>query len=91
MSQRTRILEYLQNNKSITPIDALKEIGCFRLAARIWDLKHLEGHNIKSITECSTNRNGEKKHYSRYILMDNEKELTCTCDTDKSTDVSKLG
>ena len=46
MSQEKRILEYLKEGNSITPLDALNRFGCFRLGARIWNLKH-SGHNIK--------------------------------------------
>ena len=42
----------MQAGNSITPMDALKLFGCFRLGARIWDLEQA-GHKIKheSVTE----------------------------------------
>ena len=46
-SQKAAILAHLKTGRSITPIDALREYGCFRLGARIYDLKD-EGHNIYS-------------------------------------------
>jgi hypothetical protein len=39
------ILSHLQKGMAITPLEALAEYGCFRLAARIAELKSL-GHNI---------------------------------------------
>ncbi len=39
MSQRAQILRDLKRGKSITPMNALKEYGCFRLAARIAELR----------------------------------------------------
>ena len=45
MTQTQRILIYLQLGKQLTPIDALKKFGCFRLAARISDLRS-QGHTI---------------------------------------------
>ena len=45
MTQTQRILIYLQSGKQLTPIDALKKFGCFRLAARIADLRK-DGHTI---------------------------------------------
>lgn len=54
MSQSARILEHLRLHGAITPMDALRKFGCFRLGARIWDLKH-QGHKIKS-TRVSANR-----------------------------------
>lgn len=41
-SQRKKIKQHLQAGKTITPIDALKKFGCFRLGACIWELRVLE-------------------------------------------------
>ena len=49
-SQRKMIKEYLLSGGSISPLDALKRFGCFRLGARIWDLRHKEGMDIKKET-----------------------------------------
>jgi hypothetical protein len=49
-SQSKMIKEYLLSGGSISPLDALKMFGCFRLGARIWDLRHKEGMNIKKET-----------------------------------------
>jgi hypothetical protein len=38
-TQNQQIKAYLSNGKSITPLDALSKFGCFRLAARISDLR----------------------------------------------------
>jgi hypothetical protein len=46
-TQTESILEYLQAGNKLTPLEALNKFGCFRLGARIWDIKHL-GHDIKS-------------------------------------------
>lgn len=46
-SQKARILAYMQAGNRITPIEALEKYGCFRLGARIADLKE-EGYDIKS-------------------------------------------
>ena len=45
MSQNKQIADYLNKGKKLTPIDALNKFGCFRLAARIADLRN-EGMNI---------------------------------------------
>ncbi|MBT4643721.1 MAG: hypothetical protein HOC09_33375 [Deltaproteobacteria bacterium] len=47
MSQNDRILIHLLGGYKITPLDALQHFGCFRLAARIDELKK-RGHNIIS-------------------------------------------
>lgn len=38
-SQKARILEYMKQGHSISPIEALNLFGCFRLGARIADIK----------------------------------------------------
>jgi hypothetical protein len=38
-TQCNLILNHLKNGLSINPIQALKMFGCFRLGARIYDLK----------------------------------------------------
>lgn len=46
MTQNEWILNELQS-RPLTPIDALNGIGCFRLAARISDLRQC-GHEIET-------------------------------------------
>ena len=46
-SQNKMILTFLRRGKWITPLKALYDLGVYRLAARIRDLKN-QGHNIKS-------------------------------------------
>jgi len=62
-SQTNQILNYLSNGKGITPIDALNRFGCFRLAARIADLRKC-GHLI--FTDSIT-KNG--KTFASYKLV----------------------
>jgi hypothetical protein len=38
-TQKQEILEFLQTGREITPMDALGHFGCFRLAARIDELR----------------------------------------------------
>ena len=40
MSQNKQIADYLNKGRKLTPIDALNKFGCFRLAARIADLRN---------------------------------------------------
>jgi len=47
ISQNTAILNYLQSGHSITPVDALNKFGCFRLGARIYELRK-RGFDISS-------------------------------------------
>lgn len=67
MTQCEKILRYLEDYGSITPLDALREFGCMRLGARIWDLKRA-GHDIERTLEAGRNRYGEETRYARYTL-----------------------
>lgn len=62
MNQADAILEHLKRGDAITPIDALNLYGCFRLAARIDDLRK-SGHFIE--TEI-IKKDGKK--YARYYI-----------------------
>lgn len=61
-SQNERILDYLKQGYAITAVEALGMFGCFRLAARISDLRRI-GYRINS---NSINSNG--KRYVSYQL-----------------------
>lgn len=63
MIQSAAILRYLRDYGSITPREALDELGCFRLAARIHDLR-LEGHLIVAETVKAGG-----KAFARYRLV----------------------
>lgn len=61
------ILMHILKYGSITHLEAEKEYGCARLAARIADLRR-EGHAITSTMVEGKNRRGEPTHYARYEL-----------------------
>ena len=66
-SQNKNILKYLQGGNSLTPLEALKLFGCFRLGGRIYDLKKA-GHPIKTqIIEVRTSL-FETKRVAKYYL-----------------------
>lgn len=55
-TQTAQILAHLKTGRSITPLDALEWFGCFRLGARIYDLKQ-DGHNIvKDMVETDSGK-----------------------------------
>jgi len=66
-SQDSRVWEYLQTNGSITQLDAIIDLGVYRLASRIYNLKQM-GVNISSKTINVENRFGETCHVSEYRL-----------------------
>lgn len=45
MTQAEQILAALKRGRAITPLEALNEWGCFRLAARVGELRE-QGHAI---------------------------------------------
>ena len=63
-SQNKQIRKWLRSGRKLTPLDALYQFGCFRLSARIYDLRK-EGMAIKSETIAITSA-GKVKHVSRY-------------------------
>lgn len=69
LTQCERVLRHLNDNGSITALEAMQEYGIMRLASRISDLKNM-GYEIISITETSKNRYGEAVHYSKYMLAE---------------------
>lgn len=69
MTQTEKILHHIEQYGSITPIDALREYGCMRLASRVSDLKRA-GFPIISEIETSKNLNGEPVRYARYSLKE---------------------
>lgn len=64
MSQTAQILAMLKRGP-VTPLDALRQANCFRLAARIAELRQ-QGHDIE--TETVTTPTG--KHIASYKLKE---------------------
>ena len=66
-SQKQLILEYLKAHGSITPMEAIDHCDrCFRLSARIFDLR-AEGHNIITMDKDS---DGNPINYAIYRLKE---------------------
>lgn len=70
-TQNRMILDYIAEFGSITPLDALRDLGVMRLASRISDLKRL-GYPIESKTEPVMTRYGKKTYVKRYSLREGE-------------------
>jgi|TARA_B100000085_G_C18476717_1_gene485465 hypothetical protein len=68
-SQNAMILNFLESGGSLTPIEALEKFQCFRLAARMNDLRN-KGYVIQ--TEILKDDNG--KSYASYSLPKNYKQ-----------------
>lgn len=64
MAQTAMVLAYLKKHKTITPMVALRKLNCFRLAARIFDLK-TDGYQIT--TKIKTDKKNNKR-WAEYML-----------------------
>lgn len=62
-SQNKSILAWMKQGNAITPLIALNRFGCFRLSARIKDLRDI-GYNISREIICEN-----EKHYASYSLI----------------------
>ena len=67
MRQCELVLKYMEDFGSITPLDAVKDLGIMCLAERIRDLRKA-GVKIVSTPESSKNRYGKNVRYTRYSL-----------------------
>lgn len=61
------ILDYMDEFGSITPLEAIRDLGVYRLASRISDLKK-KGYPIQSDWETVPNRRGKTTNIKRYSL-----------------------
>ena len=66
MSQCERLLDRLERGP-ITPMEAWNELGVYRLAARVHDLR-VAGHNVCKQNVTVSNRFGEKCKVASYWL-----------------------
>lgn len=66
-TQCEKVLEYMRTFGSITQLDALKDIGCMRLASRISDLR-CQGYSIGRRIKTSKNRYGDSVSFAEYYL-----------------------
>lgn len=66
-TQNQRILDYIDEFGSITQLEAIRDLGCMRLASRISDLRR-EGYAIKSEFVPVKNRYGETCRIKRYSI-----------------------
>lgn len=68
-TQCQKIIRYMQKFGSITPLEAISDIGCMRLASRINDIKKM-GYKVKTEHIDGFNRLGEATHFARYSLQE---------------------
>lgn len=66
-TQCARVLKYMEDFGEITSAEAISDLGCYRLGARIWELK-AQGYRIKRRMVKGRNRYGEPISYAAYFL-----------------------
>jgi hypothetical protein len=69
ITQCEMIEEYINEYGSISALEALRDLGVYRLASRIADLKK-QGHKIESEMVSVATRNGGRTHIARYSWAD---------------------
>ena len=67
-TQKQRILDYVEEFKSISRREAFLDLGIVELSSRIGELEAM-GHRFDRKTESSQNRYGEEVTYTRYTLI----------------------
>ena len=67
-TQNKRLLAYLAEHKYITALEAINELGIYRLASRICDLRHI-GYKIASEMITVKNRFDEDCRVKRYWIV----------------------
>ena len=69
VSKCNKIIDYMNNHGSITQFEAASMIGCYRLSARIFDLKE-RGYAIKKIMVVKKNEEGNTVQFAKYMFED---------------------
>lgn len=69
VSQCNKIINYMNQHGSITQVEAANVIGCYRLSARIFDLKE-RGYSIKKIMCVKKNDEGNTVQFAKYMFED---------------------
>ena len=69
MTQNEKILNHMKRYGEITPLVAIREYGCMRLASRISDLKR-QGVPIRTRKVRVENRSGEPVYVAAYSVAE---------------------
>ena len=67
MTQAERIIKYIRDFGSISPMEAFRDLGITKLSTRISEMRQ-DGLEFNKTRESSKNRYGEKVTYMRYSL-----------------------
>ena len=73
MTQCERIIDYINQFGSISPLEAFRDLGITKLATRISEMRK-DGQVFNQEYVKAKNRFGETVYYMRYYLPDGEKQ-----------------
>lgn len=73
--QNEMVLSYMKQFGSITPLDAMQDLGCMRLSARIKNLRDA-GHPIGRRWRTCTNRFGNTVRFAEYFIQNGDSRGT---------------
>ena len=68
MNQTEMVLQYMHENGSITQLQAMMDLGCGRLGARIYDIKNKLQVPVKVEMVQVKKRNGKTAYVAQYSL-----------------------
>ena len=68
MTQAERIIEFMEQNGSITSMDAFNDLGITKLSTRISEMR-ASGMAIDGVMEKKKNRFGEPVRFMRYSIV----------------------
>ncbi len=67
MTQKEKVLKYLQSGKGLTTMQAINKWGITRLGSRIFELRE-DGHHITTNMKQVKTRDGDKTIVAEYRL-----------------------
>ena len=70
-TQCQQVLDYMRKFGSITLFEALRDLGCMRLASRISDLRG-QGYPIGRRMKTMKNRYGKDVSFAEYYLIEED-------------------
>lgn len=74
MNRSERVLKYIKDFGSITPLEAFRDLGYTRLSAAIFDIRK-DGHRIRRTMKTGRNRYGQSVSYASYSLAGDGDEV----------------
>ena len=75
ITMKDRVLEYMEDNGSITSWEAIQQLGCTRLSEYIRQLR-AENINVDDKWITNKNRYGEDVKYKSYFISHSPKQLS---------------